>query len=347
MTDSPANRYDRQIRFASLGQAGHDAIRSASVSVLGCGALGTVAAEILTRAGVGRIQLIDRDLVEWSNLQRQSLFNESDANDGVAKAEAAARHLKLINSDVDLLPVVADVNSLNISNLLSESDIVIDAVDNFFVRFVLNDWSLANGKPWVHGGCVGASGQVHLFSGSGWPCFRCLVPTIPPPEATQTCDSTGVLGSATHVIASLQTTEALKWISGNRESLRDKLLSVDLWNNRIREMTLTKDLSTDCEACRGKYDFLNSDADSPNDTTVLCGRGAVQLSSPNEFKISLTTLAERWRGLGDVQSNPFFTRLRLSEDANIQLTLFRDGRVIVDGTEDPSRARILRDRLLG
>jgi adenylyltransferase/sulfurtransferase len=351
MKDSSANRYARQIRFDPIGALGQKSISAATVAVLGCGALGTVAAEILARAGVGSLRIIDRDVVEWSNLQRQALFDQRDACDGRSKSAAAADRLSQINGEVRVDPVVTDVTASNIESLLAGTDLVIDATDNFFVRFLLNDWSLKYQTAWVHGGCVGATGQVRLFDGLGKPCFRCLVPTPPPAGSVATCDTAGVIGSATHLIASLQATEAIKWISGNRDQIRSKVLSIDLWENRIREIDIPASLADDCPACGSQhYDFLTGKIGGVDDgVTVLCGRDAVQITSGTDLavRVDLDSLANRWSKLGQVQRTPFFIRMDLSDSEAQRLTLFRDGRVIVDGTEDPAIARTIRDRYLG
>ncbi|WP_145421627.1 ThiF family adenylyltransferase [Planctomycetes bacterium K23_9] len=339
------NRYARQIQFAPIGADGHDRISQSRVAVLGCGALGSVAAELLGRAGVGHLTLIDRDVVEWTNLQRQSLFDESDASLARAKSQAAAERLGEINSQIEIKPIVADVTADNIRQLLGGADLVMDAADNFALRFLLNDWSLSTRTPWVHGGCVGANGQVRLFTGQGKPCFRCLVPQPPPASAVQTCDTAGVIGPATHLIASLQVTEALKWLSGNQDDVRQTVLSVDLWSNRIRELKLGPATSKDCMACaQQKLEFLDGERGQTSDG-VLCGRDAVQISALTGSQIDLATFAKRWDGVGRIQLTTFFARLFPDDERS--LTLFRDGRVIVTGTSDISEARTLYDRYVG
>ena len=346
-SDSKSHRYARQIQFAPIGAEGNAQISRSRVAVLGCGALGTVAAEILARAGVGHLRLIDRDVVEWTNLQRQSLYIEQDAIDGRSKADAACERLSEINSQIDIVPTVADVTSDNIRGILEDIDLVIDAADNFLIRFLLNDWALATSTPWVHGGCVGASGQVRLFTGEGSPCFRCLVPEPPPAAAVDTCDTAGVVGSATHVIASLQATEAIKWLAGTRSAVRDTLLSIDLWSNRIRELKLTPQIAEQCPACTyGNLEFLDgARAVESESAAVLCGRDAVQFSSAMTGKVDLAQMAKRWSSIGRVQSTPFF--VRLFPDDNHSLTLFGDGRVVVTGTDEISAARSLCDRFVG
>lgn len=344
---SNSSRYDRQTRLPMIGQSGQQLIRDRRVAVLGCGALGTVAADILARAGVGYLRLIDRDVVEWTNLQRQSLFLEADAAAGRAKAEVACERLRLANSAIELEPVVADVSVDTVAAILDGIDLVIDAADNFAVRFLLNDYSLKHRLPWVHGGCVGTSGQVMFFTGQGKPCFRCLVPQMPPATAIATCDTAGVLGSATHAIASLQATEALKWLSGHPEAVRRRVWSLDFWGNRSREVDFPPELCETCPACaRGELSFLEGGADeTAAEPQVLCGRQAVQLPAPPTTAVPLDILAKRWRDLGAVQSTKFFVRLTLPEQET--LTVFRDGRTVIDGTDDIAKAKSLHARFVG
>ena len=340
------SRYDRQMRLPMVGQQGQQRIANSRVAVLGCGALGTVAADILARAGVGFLRLIDRDVVEWTNLQRQSLFFEADAQAGRAKADVACERLHLANSTVQYEPVVVDVTLDNITAQLSGIDLVIDSSDNFALRLLLNDYSLKHRVPWVHGGCVGTVGQLMFFSGQGSPCFRCLVPQPPPASAIATCDTAGVLGSATHTVASLQATEALKWQTGHRESLRSGVWSLDFWNNRSREIEILPALSQACIACgQGELEYLEAGRDDASgDAKILCGRQSVQLPA-NGQAIALSGLAERWQALGEVQRSRFFMRLTLED--GISLTVFRDGRTVVDGTNDVGRARSLHARYIG
>jgi molybdopterin-synthase adenylyltransferase len=330
-----------------IGQQGQQRILNSRVAVLGCGALGTVAADILARAGVGFLRLIDRDVVEWTNLQRQSLYHEADAQSGRAKAEVACERLMLANSSIRYEPVVADVTLDNITGLLDKIDLVVDASDNFAVRFLLNDYSLKHRLPWVHGGCVGTVGQVMFFSGEGTPCFRCLVPQPPPASAIATCDTAGVLGSATHVVASLQVTEAIKWLTGHRSAIRSGVWSLDFWNNRSREIEILPALSAACPACgRGELEFLEgTGSQGDGEAKVVCGRQSVQLPAVQGQAMELSQLAERWRDLGPVQSTRFFVRLTLPEQ--LTLTVFRDGRTLIDGTEDIIRAKSLHARYIG
>ena len=312
--------------------------------MIGCGALGSVAAEILARAGVGRIRIIDRDVVQWSNLQRQSLFTEADAQQAVAKADAAERHLSQINSDITIESVVTDLVPSNFDPQVGKVDLVIDAVDNFMLRFLLNDWSLHTATAWVHGGCVGASGQVRLFDGQGGPCFRCLVPTPPPASAVQTCDTAGVLGPATHAIAALQAVEAIKWLSGNHDAINTQVQSFDLWANRHREIELPPSIRNGCVACdQRQFDYLHGDAGAGMESAaVMCGRDSVQLSGNGPTDLSL--IREKWTSMGEVNATKFFVRLTVDD---YSLTVFRDGRILVDGTNDISRAKTIADQYIG
>jgi len=345
---SASQRYHRQTQFGPIGNAGQQRLAGAHVSILGCGALGSVAAEILARSGVGRLRLIDRDVVEWSNLQRQSLYDERDAREGRAKAAAACEKLATINSTLEFDPHVVDVTADNISSLLAATDLVIDATDNFSLRFLLNDWSLLTQTPWVHGGCVGASGQVRFFSGKGQPCFRCFVPELPSLAAMETCDTAGVVASATHVIASLQAGEAIKWLCGDHEAIETKLLSLDLWHHRIRRLDCDPARLQHCRACRHReWDFLAGDSRVGSERIVaLCGRDAFQFAAaPQGNELNLSQIATRWNGLGRVQCTRFFARL--FPDDQHSLTIFRDGRTVVSGTTNVQRARALYDRFIG
>lgn len=340
----PNDRYVRQSQFAPIGRDGQLKIQSARVAVLGCGALGSVAAELLARAGVGELHLIDRDLVEWSNLQRQSLYTERDADQALAKAEAAAGHLRQINSSIRVTEHVVDVQADNIGDHLQGCDLVLDAADNFTLRLLLNDWSLSTKTPWVHGGCVGATGQVRFFTGTS-PCFRCLVPERPDPSDVATCDTAGVIGPATHLIASLQAAEAIKFLSGNGAALNDRVLSIDLWRNQIRAVAIDSSLSRDCPACgNGQYDFLHAEQNDATPAETLCGRDAVQIAGRGRT-IDLGKIAARWASVGTVQQTRFFSRIKLPDDQTI--TVFRDGRAVISGIRDIAHARSLYDRYMG
>lgn len=338
-------RYDRQRRFAPIGDFGQERIEAAAILVIGVGALGSVSAEILARAGVGRLRIADRDTVEWSNLQRQSLYTEADARQGLAKVHAAAARLEQINSDIRIEPFASDVTAANIEWLFEGIDLVLDGTDNFETRMLINDAALETGTPWVHAGCVGATGQVFAFRPGQTICFRCLVPTVPDPATVDTCDRAGVLGSATYAIASLQSTEAIKYLAAGGEALTPHVQSLDLWTGRWRSIDPSGLRSGGCPACdRGGRDFLRGGAN--RQPLVLCGRNAVQLPPPEgAHPLDLASLSQLWEGLGETQINKFLARLQI--DAARSITLFRDGRAVVSGTEDAAEAKSLYARFVG
>ncbi|MEM6777968.1 MAG: ThiF family adenylyltransferase [Planctomycetota bacterium] len=340
----PAERYVRQSQFGPIGEDGQLRLSQSHVTIIGMGALGSVAAELMARAGVGTLRLIDRDVIEPSNLQRQSLYDESDAAAAMAKVEAATGHLARINSSVMTEAHVVDVTAANVRPLVRGTNLIIDASDNFSLRLLLNDVSLELTIPWVHGGAVGSTGQVKLFDGRA-PCFRCLVREVPNPADVATCDTAGVIAPATHLIASLQCSEALKWLTGNRDAVNSDVLSVDLWANQWRRIGISSSLQSTCPACHdGRRDFLEATGPTLQAATSLCGRDAVQISGDGRT-IDFDRMAARWRAIGQVQRTRFFIRLNLTDRQS--LTLFRDGRVVVTGVRDTSHARGLSDQYVG
>jgi molybdopterin-synthase adenylyltransferase len=333
-------RYSRQELFAGLGPEGQKRIRAAEVAIVGVGALGSVLAEIMARAGVGRLTLVDRDYVEASNLQRQSLFTEEDAERGLPKAVAAAARLRAINSDVDVRAVVADFATDRAATLLGSPGLVLDGTDNFEARFLLNDVCLRAGIPWVYGGCVGAHGLALLVRPGVSPCLRCVLGERPSPGSAPTCDTTGVVSPIVHVIAGLQAAEGLKVLAGRTEAFLPGLVSVDLWSGVFDVMDL-RGRAPWCPACtEARYDY----ADAPSTSAaVLCGRDAVQLR-PQGGPIDLPSLAGRLRAAGDVTANAHLVRLRA---AGAELVVFGDGRAIVKGVRDAAEARGVYARYVG
>jgi adenylyltransferase/sulfurtransferase len=333
-------RYAKQILFRPLGEEGQRRLAAARVTLVGAGALGSAAAALLVRAGVGFLRLCDRDFVELDNLQRQILYDEDDVREGLPKAVAAARKLARANSEVRLEPRVEDVRFSNAENLVRDADLVVDGTDNFETRFVLNDACVKLGRPWVYGGCVGAWGMVMpVFPGEG-PCFACLVGELPAPGSAPTCDTAGVLGPAAAVVASLQAVEAIKILSGRREAGVRGLQTVDLWTGEHRILRVPRHPS--CEAC-GARRFRHLEAPAWGET-VLCGRGAVQILPPREAALDLAELERKLAPLGSVRRNPYL--LKFSADG-FEITLFPDARAIVQGTEDPAQARSLYARYVG
>ena len=338
------SRYVRQAKFPPLGDAGQEKLATGSVLICGCGALGSVLANTLVRAGVGTVRIVDRDFVELSNLQRQVLFTEEDVAAQLPKAIAAKQHLQRINSQVEIEASVADVTASNIGELLQGINVIADGTDNFETRFLLNDAAFHFGIPWVFGGCVGAEGQTATIVPGETGCLRCLIPDVPAAGTTPTCDSAGVLGSIVNVIASLQAVEIIKLLTGNLNAINRGLNVIDLWTNRMRHVRLNSAKTcNDCPTCtRGDYEWLQGKRG--NQPTVLCGRNAVQLAAASAGTVDLAELESKLNGIGRVTRNPFL--LRLSVD-NFEITVFRDGRAVVAGTDDPTMARSVYSQWIG
>ena len=284
-------RYARQVRFAPLGEEGQRRLSEGRALLCGCGALGTAIANTLVRAGVGMLRIVDRDFVELSNLQRQTLFDEADARGGLPKAVAAAEKLRQINSTVTIEPIVADIDPANIERFCDGVDVILDGTDNFETRLLINDAAVKLGRPWIYGGCVGAEGQSMTILPAETPCLRCLIPECPAPGGTPTCETAGILGPIVAAIASIESIEAMKLLSGNRSAISRSLTIINLWQSHIRQVS-TDGLArqSDCPTCKhGDFPWLSSRFGSR--TAVLCGRNAVQLSHPGA-NVSLDELAQ-------------------------------------------------------
>lgn len=339
-------RYRKQVLFAGLGEAGQRNLLNSRVLLCGCGALGTVLAETLTRAGVGHITLVDRDFVETSNLQRQVLFDEDDVRSQLPKAVAAAAKLQRINSDITIEPHVADIDHTNILQFAKVADLILDGTDNFEIRFLINDASLETGIPWIYTGVIGSHGQTMPIFPGETACLRCLIETVPAPGTTETCDTAGVLGPAVNVVASLEAVLAIKILAGRRDLVEPSLTIVDVWDFSLRKMNIAdlRDRSN-CPACHaGEREWLAGKKGA--ESTVLCGRNAVQVSPLQRGSVDFERLAERLADSGDVTHNRFLLRLTL-RNPDYEITTFRDGRAIVKGTEDISIARGLYSRYIG
>jgi molybdopterin-synthase adenylyltransferase len=346
MSDTSLNldRYARQQRYAPIGEEGQRRLLAARVLVCGCGALGSVLANTMARAGIGFLRLVDRDFLELNNLQRQVLYDEDDVAAGLPKAVAAEAKLRKINSQIKIEAVVADVHAGNIVKLVAGIDLILDGTDNFETRFLINDVALKYRIPWVYGGCVGAEGQTMTILPGDTPCLRCLIPEAPPPGTTATCDTVGILSPIVNVIASIEACEGLKILTGRREAVSRVLQVFELWDNRTRQVKLDSlKQSVDCPACQGReYPWL--DGQRGSHTAVLCGRNAVQLSFPDHDPVSLDTLARQVEGVGRVTCNQFL--LRLEVDPYV-ITVFPDGRAIIGGTHDVAEARTLHAKYIG
>jgi len=335
-------RYSRQELFAPIGPEGQAKLRGARVLVVGCGALGSAVAETLTRAGVGRLTVVDRDLVEPSNLQRQSLFDEDDAAQARPKAAAAEARLRRINSEVDVKGVVADVDAAVAAGLVGDADLVLDGTDNFETRYVLNDVCLREGVPWVYGACVASHGAVLAVRPGETACLRCVVGERPAPGSGETCDTVGVVAPVVQAVAAVQGAEALKLLTGNTPALLPGLVTLDLWAGAF-EVTDLSGRAPWCPSCvDGRYDYVEAGASGPG-ASVLCGHEAVQLPAGGEA-VDLGTLAARLRPAGEVMENEYLVRFRSPE---AELVVFADGRTIVKGVTDAAGARSVFARYVG
>lgn len=343
MPRKPDDRYSRQVLFRPVGEAGQARIRAARVLVAGCGGLGAESASLLARAGVGFLRIVDRDAVELSNLQRQALFSEEDVREGLPKAVSAARRLARVNADVTVEPIVVDVGPKNVGALLEGIDLVVDGFDSFETRFLLNDACVEKGLPWVYGACIGSTGLAALLVPGRTPCLRCLMPEIPEPGTSPTCDTAGILGPAAHLAASMQVGRALRWLATREAPPEAELVYADVWEGRFTRVALPyRPEESRCPCCvERRFDLLS--VETPQ-TAALCGRDSVQVRPLVPSKPDFATLAERLRPLGEVVANEYLLRFR-TED--LELTLFSDGRAIVKGTTDPARARSLVARTFG
>jgi adenylyltransferase/sulfurtransferase len=339
------DRYHRQTLLPFVGESGQARLEAARVLLVGCGALGSVIADQLVRAGIGHLTIADRDLVELTNLQRQVLYDEADAREGTPKALAAAARLSAVNSSVTVDPRVIDVHSGNIEELISHVDLIFDGTDNVETRYLVNDVAVKHGVPWVYGACVGVDGRVMAVRPGVGPCLRCIFESPAAVGELPTCDTAGVLGPAAWVVASLQVTAGLRVLLGGALS-DNQLITIDIWKGRFRAINAGAKRD-DCICCgQRRYEFL----DRPVEQSVaaLCGRNAVQVRAARPANgISLGDVAARLERVGHVQVQPFLIRCQLRDQDGLGLTVFGDGRAIVHGTSDLARARALVSRFLG
>jgi adenylyltransferase/sulfurtransferase len=338
-------RYSRQVLFAGIGERGQRRLAAGHAVLVGIGATGAATAGLLARAGVGRLTLIDRDFVEPSNLQRQTLFDEEDALAALPKAEAARRHLQRINSSARVEAHIADLVPDNADNLLRGADVVLDGTDNFETRYLINDWCVSEGVPWIYAAAVGAyAATMNILPRGGavgepTACLACIFPEAPGGDV-ETCDTAGILATAVNLAASVQATEALKLLTGQPELLRRSLLSFDLWIGEHSEIA-TGAPRADCKVCSGRIFRALEGVGRPHIT--LCGRNAVQIHEHHR-PVDLAALRERLLPLGEVRANGLLLRF---ERPPYTLTVFPDGRALVQGTTDTGVARSLYARYLG
>ena len=348
-TDNPLERYSRQMRVPGIGKTGQQKIMASRVTLCGVGALGTVLANTLVRAGVGFVRVIDRDFVEPSNLQRQVLFDESDVTNNLPKSEAAAVKLRQINSSVTVEPIVADINRTNIEEFCKDADLILDGTDNFEVRYLINDVSIKLGKPWVYGGAVGTEGMTMTIVPGETPCLQCVFEKSPGPGEVGTCETAGVLGPIVSVIASMQAAEGLKLLAGKADAINRELFMLNLWDNTSRRMKIAplKGRKGKCRCCAlRQFEWL--DGEHGTQTTSLCGRNAVQVTQRRKSELNFADLTRQLETSGTVTANKFLLKFNVTDGGDpYEFTVFTDGRAIIKGTDDADRARTLYAKYIG
>jgi adenylyltransferase/sulfurtransferase len=343
--DPQLERYSRQMRFTGIGETGQRKLLGGHVTLCGCGALGTVLANALVRAGVGHVRIVDRDFIETHNLQRQILFDERDVAENLPKAEAAARKLRLVNSSVIVEPVVTDIDRTNIEELCKDADVILDGTDNFEVRYLINDVAVKLAKPWVYGGSIGSHGQTMTILPGQTPCLRCVFEAAPAPGEAGTCETAGVLGPIVSIVASFQAAEAFKLLTGQLDRVNRDLIYIDVWENITRRIKIAPLLGkVDCPCCRRRrFEWL--DGEQGSQTTSLCGRNAVQVAHRLPAKLNFEEMA---RHLGEMGGAVSFNRFLLKFNAeSYEFTVFPDGRAIIKGTSDIDKARTLYAKYIG
>ena len=339
MTSGERERYSRQILFREIGETGQERLLQSHAAIVGCGALGTLQAMALARAGVGRLTIIDRDYVDASNLQRQFLFEESDAAEALPKAAAAERHLRRMNSTIQIRGIIADVNPANVEELLEGANCILDGTDNFETRYLINDFAVSRGIPWIYGAAVSSYGLTMPVIPERTACLRCVYPD-PPAGAQPTCDTAGVLNSLTAAVGSLQVADAMKILSGRIDCVAPRITTVDVWSGVIRQIDQPA-RDPECPTCAHRdFVHLNGGKRAP---ISLCGRNAVQIHVAAQ-PLDLLELKKRLDALGEVRANEFALRFVM---APFEMTIFPDGRAIVKGTTDPAVARSLYARYVG
>lgn len=335
-------RYSRQILFREIGMSGQEKLLNSRLLLVGCGALGASHAEMLTRAGVGKLRIVDRDFVEVTNLQRQTLFKESDAIERLPKAIAAKTRIAEINFETHVEAIIADVNNSNIESFIEGCDLILDGTDNFQVRYLLNDACVKHKKIWIYGAAVSSYGTTMTIIPGETPCLRCIFDEMPDAGSAPTCDTAGVIMPIIATVSATQVSEALKILVGDTDSLHRSLMQFDVWANDRQRIKLGEP-NPDCKCCGQKtFEFL--DAESQEFSAVLCGRNAVQIAPSNSTQLDLQQLAEKLQNIAEVRQNEYLVRFVAGEN---EVTVFRDGRAIVKGTDDISIARSLYARYVG
>ena len=336
-------RYSRQVLFPEIGKVGQEKISRKHVLIIGAGALGSGNAEILTRAGVGRLTIVDRDYVEASNLQRQQLYTEEDVAEKLPKAAAAEKRLKAINSDVEVRAIIGDATPEMLEELAVDIDIMIDATDNFETRMVMNDVAQKYNVPWIYGACVGSFGMSFSIIPGKTPCLNCLLRTIP--LQGMTCDTGGIISPTVQMVISHQTAEALKMLVEDWDAVRTSFVSFDLWRNQYTSMKMSKARFAGCLSCGEGRTYPYLDYENMTKTTVLCGRDTVQIRPAVLGKVSLEQLAGQLTALGySVKGNPYLLSVEMGAE---RMVIFQDGRALIHGTKDLTHAKAIYQKILG
>ena len=357
-------RYHRQMLLPYIGEQGQQKLAGATALIAGCGGLGSVVADMLGRAGVGHLKIVDRDFIELTNLQRQVLYDEQDVADALPKAEAAKRRVQAVNSRIKVTALVDDINHTNAEQLADGCDVLIDGLDSFETRYLLNDVAVKRGIPYVYGGAVGDVGAVYAIlphtpaehatpwedAGVATPCLRCIFEQMPPPGTSPTCETAGVLGPIVSIVANYEAVEALKILTGNWQALNPKMINIDVWDNSFHQLSVaTAYEAGNCPCCKQRqFEFIEGKFGTA--TTTLCGGNAVQLTQmfKEADRPNFDLLAERLAHHGKVTRNPFVLRAQLTDGGNpYELTLFNDGRAIIKGTKEPHVARSVFTKYVG
>ncbi len=350
MTESaPNQRYLRQLKLPFWDQEAQDRLAQSHAMIIGCGALGCPSADLLVRAGIGKLTLIDRDLVEHSNLHRQTLYCDEDASLKLPKAEAARKRLEAVNPEVEIEAIVADFGAYDAERLVMHArfgkpDCLLDGTDNFETRFLINDLSVMHSIPYIYGGAIGTRGMAAVFLPGQTPCLRCVFDSPPPAGSQPTCETAGVFAPVSAIIASYQASEALKLLLGAQDRVMGSMLEFDLWEGQRRRIELAELKDPQCPCCAERdFEFLDREDE---ESVSICGRNAIQINPHARNSIDLDSLCQRLNGNGRFELNSFYLNGEISEQ-QIGLTVFRDGRAIFEGTDDPAVARTLYARYIG
>lgn len=336
------NRYSRQQLFRPIGTTGQQLLREKHVLIIGVGALGSASAEALVRAGIGHLTIIDRDYVEWSNLQRQQLYTEEDAKNKTPKVIAAKARLQVINSDVKIDAHILDASSSMLPDMLETVDLMMDATDNFDIRFMMNDLSAKYKIPWVYGSCVSSYGAIYTIIPDETPCFQCLLDVVP--NSVMTCDTAGIISPAVQIVAAYQVAEALKLLTNNKAAVNKKYKTFDVWQNQNFEINVENMRNPDCPCCGEHATHPYLAYENQMKLAILCGRDAVQIRPPQPIYYNFKELEVTLGNHGTVQSNPYLLSCK-AED--YRFVLFQDGRVVIHGVQDELLAKKIYYQLLG